>query len=319
MTGPLETRTTRRAADAALVPAIELSGLSKRYRDLTAVDDVTLSVPAGTVLGLLGPNGAGKTTTIKMIAGLIVPSAGTVRLNGYDVARHRSHAVRQSGAVLPAADHLAADLHSSASEITVAVGDLHERGAIRVRGARRRERRNESRVSATTSKVAAASSRRSEARYLRSRPDAALVPATADAPLAHLGLRLAGASDRVDRCRVVRPSCGRHPRRGRSRCRWGPTSLVEAMGVETGISKSEVSRICAGLDEASARSAPAPSGTGSCPPSTSTRLASTSATCQVVAMAVVVATGIAAVGSREIGLPRFGGIAGPHLRLAAPR
>jgi ABC transporter len=85
-------------------PAIELSGLTKRYRRgkglFTAADDVTLSVPAGLVLGLLGPNGAGKTTTIKMICGLITPSAGTIRLNGHDVARQRPSAVRQIGAVL---------------------------------------------------------------------------------------------------------------------------------------------------------------------------------------------------------------------------
>ena len=85
-------------------PAIELSGLTKRYRRgrdwFTAVDDVTLSVPLGQVIGLLGPNGAGKTTTIKMSCGLIVPTTGTVRLNGYDVGRQRSDALRQIGAVL---------------------------------------------------------------------------------------------------------------------------------------------------------------------------------------------------------------------------
>jgi ABC-2 type transport system ATP-binding protein len=85
-------------------PVIELSGLTKRYKRgkvwFTAVDDVTLSVPAGQVLGLLGPNGAGKTTTIKMTCGLILPTAGAIRLNGYDVARQRSDAVRQLGAVL---------------------------------------------------------------------------------------------------------------------------------------------------------------------------------------------------------------------------
>jgi ABC-2 type transport system ATP-binding protein len=52
------------------------------------------------VIGLLGPNGAGKTTTIKMACGLIVPTAGTIRLNGYDVGRQRADAVRQIGAVL---------------------------------------------------------------------------------------------------------------------------------------------------------------------------------------------------------------------------
>jgi len=85
-------------------PAIALTGLTKRYRRgkdwLTAVNDVTLAVPAGQVTGLLGPNGAGKTTTIKMACGLIVPTAGSIRINGYDVGRRRADAVRQIGAVL---------------------------------------------------------------------------------------------------------------------------------------------------------------------------------------------------------------------------
>jgi ABC-2 type transport system ATP-binding protein len=85
-------------------PAIALSGLTKRYRRgkdwFTAVDDVTLAVPAGRVIGLLGPNGAGKTTMIKMACGLILPTAGTIRIHGYDVGRQRAGAVRQIGAVL---------------------------------------------------------------------------------------------------------------------------------------------------------------------------------------------------------------------------
>jgi ABC-2 type transport system ATP-binding protein len=85
-------------------PAIELTGLTKRYRRgkgwFTAVDDVTLTVPPGQVIGLLGPNGAGKTTTIKMACGLILPTAGTIRINGHDVGRRRADAVRQIGAVL---------------------------------------------------------------------------------------------------------------------------------------------------------------------------------------------------------------------------
>ena len=85
-------------------PAIELSGLTKRYRRgkgwLTAVNDVALSVPPGQVIGLLGPNGAGKTTTIKMIASLVLPTAGTISLNGYDVGSQRPGAMRQIGAVL---------------------------------------------------------------------------------------------------------------------------------------------------------------------------------------------------------------------------
>jgi ABC-2 type transport system ATP-binding protein len=85
-------------------PAIELSGLTKRYRRgkgwFTAVNEVTLTIPRGQVIGLLGPNGAGKTTTIKMACGLIVPTTGTIRLNGYDVGQRRADAVRQIGAVL---------------------------------------------------------------------------------------------------------------------------------------------------------------------------------------------------------------------------
>lgn len=86
-------------------PAIEIDSLSKTYGggkrlDVRAVQNISLSVGAGEVFGLLGPNGAGKTTTIKMIAGLVTPTAGTVRLNGYDISKERSAAVLQIGAVL---------------------------------------------------------------------------------------------------------------------------------------------------------------------------------------------------------------------------
>lgn len=80
--------------------AIELLSLTKRFGTTTAVDDVSLDVPPGQVLGLLGPNGAGKTTTIKMMAGLVTPTAGTARLGGFDIGSERSRAVQQIGAVL---------------------------------------------------------------------------------------------------------------------------------------------------------------------------------------------------------------------------
>ena len=90
------------AGQRAKVPAIEISGLTKVYgtAEVRAVDDVSLSVPAGTVFGFLGPNGAGKTTTIKILAGLLSATDGQVRVNGYDVARKRSAAMEQIGAVL---------------------------------------------------------------------------------------------------------------------------------------------------------------------------------------------------------------------------
>ena len=84
--------------------AIETIGLQKTYgrghKALAAVKPTSLIVPWGQVLGLLGPNGAGKTTIIKMISGLITPTAGTVRVGGSDVAQQRAQAVRQIGAVL---------------------------------------------------------------------------------------------------------------------------------------------------------------------------------------------------------------------------
>src|ERR687884_1010305 len=63
---------------------VEVRGLVKRYGDLVAVDGVDLTVEAGDVFGYLGPNGAGKTTSLRMMLGLIRPTAGTVRLFGRD-------------------------------------------------------------------------------------------------------------------------------------------------------------------------------------------------------------------------------------------
>ena len=91
-----------------MVPAIEIESLTKTYKrrraaPLTALDGLSLTVPAGQVFGLLGPNGAGKTTTIKMLCGLVKSTDGHVRLNGYDLSRKRSAAMRQIGAVLEGA------------------------------------------------------------------------------------------------------------------------------------------------------------------------------------------------------------------------
>src|SRR3954447_21515343 len=64
---------------------IEIRDLTKRYGDFTAVDDVSLDVARGEIFGFLGPNGAGKTTTIRILAGLSLPTSGTVRINDLDV------------------------------------------------------------------------------------------------------------------------------------------------------------------------------------------------------------------------------------------
>ncbi|MBV7339777.1 ABC transporter ATP-binding protein [Chloroflexi bacterium TSY] len=85
--------------------AIKLQNLNKTYQKrgsdpIQAVRDLNLTVPHGQVLGFLGENGAGKTTTIKMMCGLVHPTTGQVELNGHDVAKQRSQAIQQMGAVL---------------------------------------------------------------------------------------------------------------------------------------------------------------------------------------------------------------------------
>jgi ABC-2 type transport system ATP-binding protein len=78
---------------------IELIGLSKKYANTLAVDDLNLSVSAGEIFGFLGPNGAGKTTTIRMMMGLLQPSAGSVKLAGHDLAVDDIAAKQQCGFV----------------------------------------------------------------------------------------------------------------------------------------------------------------------------------------------------------------------------
>jgi len=77
--------------------AVTVRGLTRRFGDFVAVDDVSFSVATGEVFGFLGPNGAGKTTTIKMLTGLLRPSAGTATVAGRDVAREPAAVKRQIG------------------------------------------------------------------------------------------------------------------------------------------------------------------------------------------------------------------------------
>ena len=78
---------------------IELERVSKRFGEFSAVDDLTLRVEPGEIFGFLGPNGAGKTTTIRMMMGLLLPSAGRIRLGGFDLATEPLPAKRISGFV----------------------------------------------------------------------------------------------------------------------------------------------------------------------------------------------------------------------------
>jgi ABC-2 type transport system ATP-binding protein len=77
-----------------MTEAIETRGLTRRFGDFTAVDGVSMAVPTGSVTGLLGPNGAGKTTLIRMLLGLLVPTAGDGTVLGHDLRRD-AEAIRQ--------------------------------------------------------------------------------------------------------------------------------------------------------------------------------------------------------------------------------
>ena len=74
---------------------IEVTGLTKLYDQFVAVNDLSLSVRPGEVLGLVGPNGAGKTTTLRCLAGIIPPTRGTVRICGVDIHADAVTAKRQ--------------------------------------------------------------------------------------------------------------------------------------------------------------------------------------------------------------------------------
>ena len=80
-------------------PAIDTTALTRRFGDFTAVDNVNLRVDAGQFFGFLGPNGAGKSTTIKMLTGLLAPTAGSIRILGEDLLANSAEIKRQIGVV----------------------------------------------------------------------------------------------------------------------------------------------------------------------------------------------------------------------------
>jgi ABC-2 type transport system ATP-binding protein len=74
-------------------PVLSVTQLRKEYGTVVAVDGITFSIQRNEIVGLLGPNGAGKTTTINMILGVLEPTAGTITVQGKDLASHRSAAL----------------------------------------------------------------------------------------------------------------------------------------------------------------------------------------------------------------------------------
>src|SRR4051794_14129375 len=109
------------------VNAIEVRGLRKAYGKVAALDGIDLEVPAGSVFALLGPNGAGKTTAIHILATLIAPDAGEVRVAGFDVSKEADkvrHAIALTGQVS------AVDDQFTGEENLRLMADLHHLGRV---------------------------------------------------------------------------------------------------------------------------------------------------------------------------------------------
>lgn len=79
------------------MPVLELANISKHFGAIQAVNDVSLALEAGEVVGLMGDNGAGKSTLVKMIAGNFLPSQGTMRMEGREIVLHRPLEARRHG------------------------------------------------------------------------------------------------------------------------------------------------------------------------------------------------------------------------------
>ena len=84
---------------------IEINSITKVYsKKVKAVDQLSLTIPDGKIVGFIGPNGAGKTTTLKMMCGILKPNEGSVLLNGYDITKQPLLAKKQFGFVADNAD-----------------------------------------------------------------------------------------------------------------------------------------------------------------------------------------------------------------------
>jgi ABC-2 type transport system ATP-binding protein len=114
--------------------AVLVTELTKRYGDFTAVDGVSFSVARGEIFGFLGPNGAGKTTTIKMLTGLVAPTAGSGQVAGLDIRTDRRAIKRRIGYM--------SQLFSLYADLTVEENLGFFSGLYNVPRARRAERRD---------------------------------------------------------------------------------------------------------------------------------------------------------------------------------
>ena len=85
-------------------PVIQVTHLTKDFKDVKAVNDLSFSVEAGQVYGFLGQNGAGKSTTIRMLLTLIKPTSGNIEIFGVNLQKHRNEILRQVGAIIERPD-----------------------------------------------------------------------------------------------------------------------------------------------------------------------------------------------------------------------
>jgi len=83
-----------------MTPALQTQKITKRFGDLVAVKDLSITVNQGDIYGFIGPNGAGKTTSIRMMLGLIEPTSGSAAVFGHDIRRHFKRAIRNVGALV---------------------------------------------------------------------------------------------------------------------------------------------------------------------------------------------------------------------------
>src|SRR5213592_3603406 len=113
-------------------PAIEATGLVKRYGETVALAGVDIDVPRGSVLAMLGPNGAGKTTTVRILTTLTAPTEGAAHVAGFDVVRDPLEVRRRIGL---AAQDATVDELLTGRENLVMIGELHHlpRKAARTR------------------------------------------------------------------------------------------------------------------------------------------------------------------------------------------
>jgi ABC-2 type transport system ATP-binding protein len=143
---PAEQEPTRAVEFSEVIPAVSCRRLTKRYGEITAVDEVTFSLERGTVTGFLGPNGAGKTTTLRLLLGLAEPTAGEALVFGRRY-RRLEQPIRSVGAVLESGDFhpgrsgrdhlrtlaLAADLPFSRVDYVLELVELSAQATRRVR------------------------------------------------------------------------------------------------------------------------------------------------------------------------------------------